>query len=191
MLLGGTPGAVRRRAGAERYILSAGQVNAVAPFGLQAATTQVQVEYQGQTSQAMTAPVSAVTPGDLLTGRLRRGTALAFNGDGSLNSPGNPAAAGSVIRVYATGLGQCLRLGWMASLWRARLSAAASTPGNGSDCRTGRSRRLRQPRGRSPGGSRRIGHRGAATTPTLGRAPAGGAAGGQNSQPGITVAVRP
>ena len=42
---------------------SAGQVSAAVPFGLQAATTQIQVEYLGQTSQALAEPVSPVTPG--------------------------------------------------------------------------------------------------------------------------------
>ena len=85
---------------------SAGQVSAVAPFGLQAATTQIQVEYQGQTSTALATPVSAVTPGIFSLDGSGSGQALAFNADGSLNSLSNPAHAGSVIRVYATGLGQ-------------------------------------------------------------------------------------
>ena len=85
---------------------SAGQVNAAVPFGLQAATTQIQVEYQGQTSRGFAVPVLKVTPGICSLDGSGTGQALAFNEDGSLNSPRNPAAAGSVIQVYATGLGQ-------------------------------------------------------------------------------------
>ncbi len=85
---------------------SAGQVSAVAPFGLQAATTQIQVEYQGQLSQPFSAPVSPAAPGVFSLNGAGTGQALAFNEDGTLNSPSNPAGPGSVIRVYATGLGQ-------------------------------------------------------------------------------------
>lgn len=105
MLLSGTQ-VLFDGAPAPMVYASAGQVSAVTPFGLQAATTQVQVEYQGQTSPAFAAPVSPVTPGIFSLDGSGRGQALAINQDGSLNSPDNPAPAGSVIRVFATGLGQ-------------------------------------------------------------------------------------
>lgn len=45
--------------------------------------------------------IQAATPGIFASG----GTAVAFNEDGSLHSPTNPAPPGSVLQIYGTGLG--------------------------------------------------------------------------------------
>lgn len=84
---------------------SSSQVSAVVPLGLSAATTQVQVEYGGQISSALTLPVAAAAPGIFTAGGSGTGQAAALNQDGTVNSVGNAAAAGSVITLYATGAG--------------------------------------------------------------------------------------
>ena len=85
---------------------SDGQVNAVVPFGMAAATTQVQVQYKGQASEAFPLTVAQSTIGIFSTDSTGAGAAVVLNQDGSLNSPNNPAAAGSVVTLWATGAGQ-------------------------------------------------------------------------------------
>jgi uncharacterized protein (TIGR03437 family) len=81
------------------------QVSAIVPMGLSASTTQVQVEYAGQISNTLTLPVAPATPGIFTAGGAGTGQAAALNVDYSLNSASNPAAAGSVMILYATGAG--------------------------------------------------------------------------------------
>ncbi|HXK03136.1 MAG TPA: IPT/TIG domain-containing protein [Verrucomicrobiae bacterium] len=85
---------------------SSGQVNAIVPFGLAAQATQVQVQYQGQASDTFTVPVAASSPGIFSMDGSGAGQAIALNQDGSINSADQPAAAGSVVTLYATGVGQ-------------------------------------------------------------------------------------
>jgi uncharacterized protein (TIGR03437 family) len=54
------------------------------------------------TTPALQVPLVPTAPGLFSSG----GTVLAFNQDGTLNSASNAAAAGSVVVLYATGLGQ-------------------------------------------------------------------------------------
>jgi len=85
---------------------SATQVNAIVPFGLSSAQTQVQVEYAGQFSDPFPMAVAPSSPGIFAADGSGAGPALVLNQDGSANSPGNPAAPGSTIVFYATGAGQ-------------------------------------------------------------------------------------
>jgi uncharacterized protein (TIGR03437 family) len=170
---------------------SPGQVSAVAPFGLQAAT-QIEVEYQGRLSKAFAMAVSPVMPGVFSLDGSGAGQALAFNQDGSLNSANNPAAAGSVIHVYATGLGQMSPAGQdglvvtgaatplaLAAQVTAQIGgqpanvvSAGSTPGLIDEV-VQLSITVPQPQSSAGAVSLVV------------------KAGGQNSQPGITVAVHP
>jgi uncharacterized protein (TIGR03437 family) len=84
---------------------SAGQINAVAPFRLSSQTTQVQVQYQGQISDTFEVPVAASAPGIFSLDSSGSGQAAALNQDGSVNGSANPAPAGSVVVLYATGVG--------------------------------------------------------------------------------------
>jgi uncharacterized protein (TIGR03437 family) len=84
---------------------SAGQINAVAPFGLSSQTTQVQVQYQGQISDTFEVPVAASSPGIFALDGSGSGQAAALNQDGGINGTDSPAPAGSVIVLYATGAG--------------------------------------------------------------------------------------
>jgi uncharacterized protein (TIGR03437 family) len=83
------------------------QVSAVVPYEIAGqSSTQVQVEYNGIRSVAVTVPVLPAVPGILTANSSGTGQAVAVNQDGSLNSAANPAARGSVVILYATGEGQ-------------------------------------------------------------------------------------
>ena len=84
---------------------TATQVSAVVPFGLTGSTAQVIAQNGDQTSQPFSVAVAATSPALFTADSSGQGEALALNADGSNNSAGNPAAAGSVITLYATGVG--------------------------------------------------------------------------------------
>jgi uncharacterized protein (TIGR03437 family) len=85
---------------------SAGQVNAVVPFGISNPSTQIQVQYQDRLSDPFSMPVASSSPGIFTADGSGVGQAIVLNQDGSVNSASNPAPAGSVIVLYATGAGQ-------------------------------------------------------------------------------------
>jgi uncharacterized protein (TIGR03437 family) len=83
-----------------------GTACAVVPFGVQGhATTQVQVQYQGTLSNAVAVPVAAAAPGIFTLDTSGSGPGAIRNPDASVNSAANPAHAGDVVSVYATGGG--------------------------------------------------------------------------------------
>jgi uncharacterized protein (TIGR03437 family) len=87
------------------YVFAA-QVNAVAPYGLAGkSTTQVQVEYQGVLSNAISIPVQAAHPGLFTVDASGLGGGAILNQDYSLNGGLNPAPRGSVVMIYSTGGG--------------------------------------------------------------------------------------
>jgi uncharacterized protein (TIGR03437 family) len=83
------------------YIQDA-QINAITPWELTGkTTTEMCVVYNG--NQACVTPsVVASAPGLFVTAL---GDAAALNQDGTLNSSANPAPVGSIVSLYATGLG--------------------------------------------------------------------------------------
>ena len=79
------------------YFVSAGQVNVQVPYEVSGTTeARLVVTVNGQASDTVTLPVVAAKPG-LVT--------RVWNQDGSINAPDNPAPAGSVVVLYATGQG--------------------------------------------------------------------------------------
>jgi uncharacterized protein (TIGR03437 family) len=82
------------------------QVSAVAPYELTNPTTQVQVEYQGVASSPFAMTVVPAHPAIFTADSSGGGQAAALNQDGTVNSSANPAAPGSVLVFYATGMGQ-------------------------------------------------------------------------------------
>jgi uncharacterized protein (TIGR03437 family) len=83
------------------------QVSAVVPYGVNGkSTTQVQVEYQGVLSNAVTVNVAPSTPGIFSLDSSGTGQGAVLNQDYSVNGAGNPAAANSVVQIFATGGGQ-------------------------------------------------------------------------------------
>ena len=92
---------------------------AARPYGLAdiyevSSFVSVQVLYNGVLSNSVWMPVEKVLPGLLTTGYFNLTPpsayqfpdAYAVNQDGTQNSPTNPAALGSTIKVYASGLGE-------------------------------------------------------------------------------------
>lgn len=85
------------------------QVNAVVPFATAPKNNaQVQVEYSGRQSEPVPVSVAEAAPEVFLLDQPspHGGRAAALNQDGSINSPDNPAAIGSVVTLYITGAGQ-------------------------------------------------------------------------------------
>jgi uncharacterized protein (TIGR03437 family) len=84
------------------FYISAVQINAVTPAALAGKTiTHVCVLVKGAQTNCVDAPVQPASPGIFL----KDGHAAALNQDGSLNSQINPAAPGSIVALFATGLG--------------------------------------------------------------------------------------
>ena len=85
----------------------AAQVSVVVPFGVAGQlSTQVQIEYQGVRSAPLTVGVATAAPAFFTRDASGRGEGAFLNQDYSVNSPAQPAARGSVVMLYATGLGQ-------------------------------------------------------------------------------------
>jgi uncharacterized protein (TIGR03437 family) len=87
--------------------VSSTQVSCVVPYEVSGkSSTTMQVVFQNQNSNGVTLPVTVAAPGIFTADSSGSGGGAILNQDGSLNSPSNPAAVGSVIVVYATGEGQ-------------------------------------------------------------------------------------
>jgi uncharacterized protein (TIGR03437 family) len=80
------------------------QINVQVPWEVAGkASTQIHVEYAGQSSNTATVPVVAASPGLFVIGATNQ--AAAINQDGTVNSASNPAKRGTVVSVYGTGGG--------------------------------------------------------------------------------------
>jgi uncharacterized protein (TIGR03437 family) len=77
---------------------SADVTNIIVPWGVTGTSASIVVTAGTTTGQTMTMPLAATAPG-LFPG-------ATYNQDGTPNSTSNPAAAGTVVVFYATGLGQ-------------------------------------------------------------------------------------
>jgi uncharacterized protein (TIGR03437 family) len=85
----------------------AGQVSAMAPYAINGkSSTQVQVVFQGQASNTVSVPVVSAMPGIFTLDSSGSGPGAIVNQDGTVNSANNPAPAGSIVFIYATGEGQ-------------------------------------------------------------------------------------
>jgi len=83
------------------------QVAAIVPYGITGTTAQVTVTYQGQTSAALSVPISFSVPGIFSLDSTGQGQAAAINQDGvTVNGAATPAKVGDSISLYATGEGQ-------------------------------------------------------------------------------------
>ena len=85
---------------------SPGVIAAIVPFEVAGAKqVSVQVSYGEQQSASQTYMEAASAPGIFTDNASGIGEGSILNGDGSPNSPGNPALPGSAISFYATGGG--------------------------------------------------------------------------------------
>ena len=82
-------------------------INAIVPYSVDGnATANVEVIRDGRMIAALSLPVSDVSPAIFTPDLSGVGPGAIVNEDSTVNSPGNPAAKGSVIVVFATGAGQ-------------------------------------------------------------------------------------
>lgn len=87
--------------------MNAGQDSVVVPYEVAGkGNTLVQVEFNGNSSNAVSLPVSSTAPALFTTNSSGAGQGAILNQDGSVNSSANAAQAGSVIVLFGTGGGQ-------------------------------------------------------------------------------------
>jgi uncharacterized protein (TIGR03437 family) len=87
------------------FFTNATQINALAPTSLAPSSASAEsVVVNGAPTAGASVTVVASAPG-IFAGANGTGQAAALNEDGSVNSASNPAARGSVVSIYATGLG--------------------------------------------------------------------------------------
>ena len=97
LLLNGIP--------APLFYVSAGQINFQIPAELTGTTAQAVVITNGVRSLTASVPLVRDSPGIFTASASGSGQGAVLNQDYSINSAQNPAAAGSGIMIYATGLG--------------------------------------------------------------------------------------
>ena len=79
------------------------QINAIVPWEIQGVSrADVCVVYQSNSTNCVTMDVANAAPGIF---QLPSGYAAVVNQDGAINGPRNPAAIGSIVSLYVTGLG--------------------------------------------------------------------------------------
>jgi uncharacterized protein (TIGR03437 family) len=87
--------------------VSATQINAIVPYEIAgSAQTTMTVTSNGTPSSGLTLLVVPSSPAIFTVTQNGSGQAAALNQNGTVNSASNPAARGSVISIYATGVGQ-------------------------------------------------------------------------------------
>ena len=86
---------------------SSSLVAAIVPYEIAGQTSvPVSITYNGNTSAVTTIPVALSAPGIFTADSSGSGQAAALNQDGTPNGASNPASAGSIVTLYATGEGQ-------------------------------------------------------------------------------------
>jgi uncharacterized protein (TIGR03437 family) len=104
------------------------QFSAIVPYALDGKiSTQAQIQSGGTLSNPMWLVVTPTSPGIYTVNGSGFGQAMAFNQDGTANSVSNPAAVGSTITFYATGVGQTIPPGVDGVLHRSAPAAPANT----------------------------------------------------------------
>ncbi len=84
---------------------SSSHVGTVVPFGVAGPSTRVVVQHNNHQSAQASVRVAPANPAVFSISGLGSGPGAILNQDGTVNSPNNPAAPGSVVAIFATGLG--------------------------------------------------------------------------------------
>jgi uncharacterized protein (TIGR03437 family) len=85
---------------------SQNQIAVIVPYAVAGKqTTQVQVELNGQRTNAVAMAVGTTSPAFFTANASGQGPGAILNQDGKLNTPSNPAARGSVVVLFITGEG--------------------------------------------------------------------------------------
>jgi uncharacterized protein (TIGR03437 family) len=88
------------------YYAVAGQVSGFVPYATgQKQCVDVQVSYNGQTSDPVRVAVAGAQPALFSLNYSGSGPGVIYNHDGTLNSASNPALRGSIVAMYLTGEG--------------------------------------------------------------------------------------
>jgi uncharacterized protein (TIGR03437 family) len=83
------------------------QSTAIVPYAVAGlSSVDVEVEYRGVRSEAVTVTVLTSRPGIFSLDASGQGQGAILNEDGSINSPSNPARRGSIISIFGTGGGE-------------------------------------------------------------------------------------
>jgi uncharacterized protein (TIGR03437 family) len=86
--------------------VSSGQINCLAPYGIEnASTADVQVEFQSVLSNLTSIPVVQSSPGIFTLDGSGTGLGVVVNSDSSFNSFANPATKGLPVSFWVTGQG--------------------------------------------------------------------------------------
>ncbi len=125
--LGGTTVAFNGIAAPILYT-SPNQVSAVVPFGITGAAVQISAAYLAQPAAPKSLPAAPAAPAWFTADYSGKGQAVALNPNQQLNSAANPAARGSQVTLFATGLGQTAPPGSDGLLGTAPLPSAAAQP---------------------------------------------------------------
>ena len=87
------------------YLVSANQVNFLVPYAVTGTTASVVVKNSTGTSNTVTLPLSATSPGIYSVDFSGAGYGVILHADYSLVSVNSPASVGETVLVYLTGLG--------------------------------------------------------------------------------------
>jgi uncharacterized protein (TIGR03437 family) len=86
--------------------VSATQINAIVPYEVAGSgSVSMQISYQGSLTGVVSLNVAATAPGLFTADGSGSGAGAILNSDNSLNTAANPAAAGSIVQIFATGEG--------------------------------------------------------------------------------------
>jgi uncharacterized protein (TIGR03437 family) len=98
VLFNGSPGVITA--------LAPNQINVIVPYQLASSTTaSIQVEVDANLSLPVTVPIATAAPAVFTANASGSGQGSIVNEDGTVNSSANPAARGSIVSLYGTGLG--------------------------------------------------------------------------------------
>jgi uncharacterized protein (TIGR03437 family) len=87
------------------YLVSMNQINFLVPYAVTGSTANVVVKNSTGTSNTVTLPLSATSPGIYSVDYSGAGSGVVLHADYSLVSPTSPATRGETVLVYLTGLG--------------------------------------------------------------------------------------
>jgi uncharacterized protein (TIGR03437 family) len=97
---------VNGKAAPLQYV-SAGQINALIPYGTTGATATIVVQNGANNSNTVTVPVAATAPGFFSADESGVGIAAVYHGNVALGivTPANPASPGETVTVFLSGMG--------------------------------------------------------------------------------------
>ena len=87
------------------YFVSTGQINCLVPYGVTGATATITVTNSGTTSNIVTVPLAATSPGMFSSSQNGTGAGAIRHADFSLVNASSPAVSGETVLIYLTGMG--------------------------------------------------------------------------------------